>query len=44
MAVLPYSLLVDARGNIAAKKLGAYEHTELDTLLAQTLAAQDNAD
>lgn len=43
MAALPYSLLVDARGNIAAKKLGAYEHTELDTLLAQTLAAQDNA-
>jgi peroxiredoxin len=40
MAILPYSVLVDARGNIAAKKLGAYEHKELDTLLAQTLAAQ----
>ncbi len=40
MAILPYSVLVDAQGNIAAKKLGAYEHQELDTLLAQTLAAQ----
>jgi thiol-disulfide isomerase/thioredoxin len=43
MAILPYSVLVDARGNIAAKKLGAYEHKELDTLLAQTLAAQGAA-
>ncbi len=41
MAILPYSVLVDARGNIAAKKLGAYEHRELGTLLAQTLAAQE---
>jgi thiol-disulfide isomerase/thioredoxin len=40
MAILPYSVLVDARGNITAKKLGAYEHKELDTLLAQTLAVQ----
>ncbi len=40
MAILPYSVLVDAGGNIAAKKLGAYEHQELDTLLVQTLAAQ----
>ncbi len=38
MAILPYSVLVDAEGNIVAKKLGAYENTELDTLLAELLA------
>ncbi len=37
MAILPYSVLVDAEGNTIARKLGAYEKTELDTLLARTL-------
>lgn len=43
MAILPYSVLVDAQGNITAKKLGAYEHKELDSLVAQTLVAQGTA-
>lgn len=42
-AVLPYSVLVDARGNIIAKKLGAYEHNELDALLAAALGSRGGA-
>lgn len=40
MAILPYSVLVDAKGDIFAKKLGAYHREELEALLTNALPSE----
>ncbi len=37
MAILPYSVLVDANGDIISRKLGAYQNDELEAVITAAL-------